>query len=641
MKGNKLRYTRKAVGILFAALLGSAFLLPLVTAGAVVSEDPSVGAIEICKTFTTPPITVGLTPTFSYTISGVEGTINVTAGTCSAPILASGGSHTVTEAAAQWYSVTSIVADAGYPALGTTSLTAQTAVLNVNGEVSEVHFTNALDPGYVEVCKAATTGSGLTGTFSFNITGADSFSTSTTVPVGACSDPIEVPAGTVTTTEAGTNLYVTSISAVQNGTGPNELTGTPDLTTGTATSTVARSANSSVQTDINYTNDVVNLKVCKVWSNANGPETLLAGGTSTEFPFTETATGVAGPNTAPASFSLLSGECSDPTPYRAGTVVSVTEGIVAGSKVQAIVGDGGDSVVPNSISLTGRTISVIVGTPVTASINPINETVVAFANEYADPGTLKICKAAGTPAPIGTNFSFTTSGVGAVGGGTVPVGSCAFVLNSTGGILQIPFNTNVTVTEGASAGNATSAISVVPTFVSEVVGSTLTVTAEPAEASPATLGGTGTTSSVVVTTGETTTTEVTFTDIDPPATMTILPAPVVIDIPSPTGNGGTTTILQVSSPSVNPTSVGTSIAAGIPGVVTNSPTVLTLKLSPQQVRALLKLDEKNLSNVKSSITKDEAVLKHLSGRQHKAELVKINNLKARERTLELAIKALK
>ena len=92
---------------------------------------------------------------------------------------------------------------------------------------------------------------------------------------------------------------------------------------------------------------------------------------------------------------------------------------------------------------------------------------VTFTNEAADPGPLEICKAAGTPAPVGTSFSFTVSGT--TGTTTVPVGGCAIVGGSLDPTL-FPFNSTQTVTELASSGNATSAISVSPTYVTEVVG---------------------------------------------------------------------------------------------------------------------------------------------------------------------------
>src|SRR6202011_173153 len=144
------------------------------------------------------------------------------------------------------------------------------------------------------------------------------------------------------------------------------------------------------------------------------------------------------------------------------TMVSVTEGIVPGTKVESIVAAGAQSVVPGSLSLTNRTISVLVGTPVTSTTGPTDEAIVTFTNEAADPGTLKICKISGATAtsnnaPGGTLFNFTVSGV--PGTTAVPLGNCVIVGGSQTPVL-FPFNSTVTVTEAASAGNAASAITV-------------------------------------------------------------------------------------------------------------------------------------------------------------------------------------
>ena len=143
-----------------------------------------------------------------------------------------------------------------------------------------------------------------------------------------------------------------------------------------------------------------------------------------------------------------------------------------------------------------------------------------FTNEYANPGTLEICKLAGPPPlppPLGTSFNFTST-VNQVVTGTavIPLGGCGFLLNADGSVQEIPFNTNVKITESGSTGNAATVISVIPTYVSEVVGSTLTLTGETAQSGTPNLGTVGTASSVNVVIGETTVTEAVFTDIDPP-----------------------------------------------------------------------------------------------------------------------------
>jgi hypothetical protein len=78
-----------------------------------------------------------------------------------------------------------------------------------------------------------------------------------------------VPAGNVTVTEGGTNLYVTGIYAIHSDQSP-ALVGTANLVTGVATISVLPATDASIQTDITYTNNVVSLKVCKEFNTATG-----------------------------------------------------------------------------------------------------------------------------------------------------------------------------------------------------------------------------------------------------------------------------------------------------------------------------------------------------------------------------------
>jgi hypothetical protein len=509
--------------------IASSALVGVVGATAIrAGADPGAytGQIKICKNFATP-LPAGLninvtTETFGFTVSGIESgpgsstenPLLVTVGSCSAITSVPTGSETITEIGAPWYTVGSITELPGQSYLTSSSLSDGTATVAVTAttDVDVVTYTNEPVTGYLEVCKQAVSGSGLTGTYAFTVTGPDGFSNSTTaaaVGINGCSDPILVPAGTDTVTEAGTNLYVTGIIANTNGVGESDIV-TDNLTTGTADVSVAPSTSTDFQTDVTYTNDVVNYETCKVFSSDNGlPNIVLA---TTAFPFTFTATGVAGPNTAPPAVSLEPGQCSDPTALRPGTIVSVTEGIVPGTKVESIVASGADSV-STLASVTAGTISVIVGTSTSSSAAPTNDAYVTYTDEAAGPGTLKICKAAGSPAPSGTSFTFTASG--APGTTTVGLGDCAFVNNANGTPMEFPFNSTVTVTE-TTAGSTVSSITATPPNVLELVGSTLTQTSEPTLSNSS-----GAVASVVI--GETTLTEVTFTDVG----STDLTAPTV------------------------------------------------------------------------------------------------------------------
>jgi hypothetical protein len=503
--------------------------------------------------------------------------------------------------------------------------------------VDAVTYTNALVTGYIEVCKQAVATSGLTGTFSFNVSGEDGFMQTVSTPVGNCTTPIEVPAGTVTTTEAGTNLYVTGIGATFNGYG-NAIVGTPDLTTGVATSTVNASADASNQTDITYTDNVVSLKVCKVWDPA-GTE---PGGASTTFPFTETAAANSAPGPVPtvAPFTLLAGTaaapyCSAPVAYRPGTEVTITEGAVAGTKVETIANTGAYSVVPDTLSTLNGTETIIVGTPTTSTSGPTDEAIVTFTDEVAAPGQLKICKFAGTVAPVGTVFNFTVTDGGVSTPAAVTLGQCVVV-----GLYA--FNSVATVTETGSTGNAASAITTVPTYVNENVGGVATATTEPVIVpGSVNLGSVGTSSSVSVLIGEGsnvpaegglggTTTYVDFTDIDPPAVSGGSP----VSVSNPGVNAGTTT--------ASSSSAAVSVASSIAAVSTSAKTVPAAKpLTAKEKKALLIADEKSLAKVEAAIVKAQVKVAKTHGVAHKAAALKLAALKLEAKSLKAKIKVLK
>jgi hypothetical protein len=599
--------------------------------------------IKICKTLTPPPagINVNASQVFTYSVTNLNSLVSVAAGTCSAlitvPVASSGTTNlTVTETQAAWFQTTAITEPAGQNYLSGTTLSTGTTTIQatntaVTGNIYSVSYTNAVVTGYVEVCKQSVSGSGLSGTYGFTLSEpVNGFSNSTSaasVGINNCSVPILVPAGTVNVAEQGTNLYVTGITAYTNGIGSTQIvSGTMNQVAGTVTVNVAPSADTSVQTDVTYTNNVVLMEVCKSYDGTPAAPVT----SSTLFPFTVTATGPAGPNTAPAAFSIAAGTCSAPTAYRPGTTVTVTEGIVPGSKVESITPSGAESTVPGSLSLTNRTVTIIVGTPTNSSLSlPANEAVVTFQNKNAAPGDLKICKFAGTVPgpPIGNSFTFTVGSYTT----TVALGNCAFVMNGSSPAL-FPFNSTQTVTESASAGNAASAITVAPQFVTEIVGTTPTLTSETVLSGTANLGTTGSTSSVNVVIGENTLTETDFTDIDPPAGVT---TPVTVTIP---GGLGTTTAptagiaIQVAGSS-SVTSSASAVASANPIAVAASSSK-TVVLTAAQKKAALKADKKLLSSIDSKITTLQKRLATQKGIARKA------TLKARQHVLKLEIKLL-
>ena len=204
----------------------------------------------------------------------------------------------------------------------------------------------------------------------------------------------------------------------------------------------------SNQTSLHFTDNVTTLKLCKVWNDNSTPPA--------SFPFSFGVTGPAGPNgpTAPISLWRPERECTIVGQYRAGTVVTITEGVVPGTKASAIVASGAGSIVPGSLSIPDRTVTISMAGNAAGGVTEVDYTDVPAA-----PGWLKICKLAATPPPVGTLFVFTV--VGSTKSVTVPVGQC---VNLPG---TFPYNSTVTIVETPSTGNAVSAIGVAPTFVTQ------------------------------------------------------------------------------------------------------------------------------------------------------------------------------
>jgi len=658
---------RKTATSVLLGLLFSTGMVGGMAGAASASVDPGpTGNIEICKAFTTPTL-AGVTLStavgsgFSFTVTPASGpaqTVSVNAGTCSPLIAVAAGNATITEAVAPWYSVTSIAELPGQsyinagttnlaavPTTGSPVLPAQSVQVSVasGAAVDAVTYTDAIVTGYVEVCKATPTGSGLTGTFGFALTSnlaSGAFATATfagkaSANVGACSSPILVPAGNITATENGTNLFVTAISADFNGVPANNALTASNLVAGTASATVKASATVSNQTDVTFTDNVVALKVCKLWTGAT---TGIAANQLYTFTITPGVNPFGqGPVPAPYTASIQVGQCSIPVAYAPGTPVTVTEGIVPGSKVFSIFNTGSLTTVAANTSVVNRTTQVIMGNDVTGSTST-NEGLVTFTNEIADGGTLKVCKVAGTGlAPLGNTFNFVVTGSGTTYNVAVPLGQCEFVAGSNGVPVVFPFNTTLLVTETASTGNLAQSIVVVPTNVTENRG----VTTELAETNQ-NLGVISGASSANVTISEDLVTEATWANIDPPI------------VTNPTGNGtgvastnGTNGAASNNNPlGTSPTSNAVVNANGVLVIVPNSAVSPIVKASTTKV-ALTKAQTAKLVKLQKQLAADKAQVKALSTKHFsslaaaKAGLKKVNALQKQEKTLNKEIAALK
>ena len=440
------------------ALLGAAVVMAMmVFAAPAFASDP--GFLEICKSST------GLTgtPTVTFTVSNGGGTVVVPNNSCSRPVTVTPGNVTVTEAPAPFYTVSSISTAPGSalvlsnpkgsgalnPGPNGTAVVAVPSAADASGSVI-LNYTNQPVTGYIEVCKNNASDAGLTGSFTFTITGSNAFSTTTSVPIGHCSLPILVPAGSVTITEAAPNS-VTGIT-VQNG-----APSTTNPGGGTATVTVKPSpapGDTSQEAIVTFSNETVQLKVCKIASDP---------GVTQPYTFTAVATGDPTFPNLTRTVVVLPGQCQVvPGPYtnpngttgwRAGTTVKVSEGDVPGTAVTAIAVTPASSEVPGS-----RMISPLPNPSNPAGSDSVilgaGETRLDFTNDTVPGGTLKVCENADPKAPASAVETFTVSSPTPAGSTTtaaVPFGSCTIVPNPVTANGLWLYNSTVTIAQNASA----------------------------------------------------------------------------------------------------------------------------------------------------------------------------------------------
>jgi hypothetical protein len=428
----------------------SGLVLAACIAGPASASDPATGTLEICKASVAGTLAVSGPFTFTISPGAITRTVNV--GQCSGAITVPAGTVTVTETLPVYASVVSVVQTrpTGPTPLTVTGGSTVSVTVAPGGPDTEslITYTNQLVTGSIEVCKLAAAGSGLTGNFNFSLTNTAAMgppaisplaSTTVAVPVGGCSNPITIAAGAirVTETDAGGAAGI-SVS-------PTAAMISSDPANATAVIAVAPNGTSTTGPVVTFTNNSALLKVCKIAGAG-----LLLG---SPYSFTASPAGAGGPAqpfTVTAGAAATGGNCVTVGTYRQGTPVTVTEGISPGTMVPL----GGIAVSPagrtTSVSEANRTVSVVLGT---------GTTIVTYTNVPAPPGTLKICKAAGTGVAAGTPFSFS------VGSSTVTVlaGSCAIVGGPTAP-TTFPFMSQQTITEAATSPATTvSAITVAPT----------------------------------------------------------------------------------------------------------------------------------------------------------------------------------
>jgi len=445
-------------------LLGGAVATMLMMFAAPALAQGATGYMEICKAST------GLagTPTFTFAVSGLTSPVTVANNSCSAPFQVPAGTETVLERPGAWYTVSAISTDPGSALLSSNPKGSGALDPGPNGTAkvtvtassdpstaTTVNYTNKPVDGYIEVCKNNASDSGLTGSWTFGIAGNNGFSSTTTVPIGHCSLPILVPAGSVTVTETpNTPTNVTSIT-VQNG-----APSTTSASAGTATVTIKpapAAGDTSQEAIVSFFNRTVQLKICKVAGDR---------GVTAPYTFTAVATGDPSfPSGVTRTVTVLPGQCQLlPGPYtnpngttgwRAGTKVTVSEAAVPGTAVTGITVSPANREVPGAETLT----------PLPDPANPAGsdavilgsgETDISFLNSSEPGGTLKVCEAAGVGLPAGASFLFTISTSPApTGSGTtalVPAGSCTLVPNPATSTGLWPFNSTVKITQVTPAG---------------------------------------------------------------------------------------------------------------------------------------------------------------------------------------------
>jgi len=163
------------------------------------------GLLKICKVAGSG-VSVGAPFTFNFTPSASPLTVPAgptPGGYCEVgPSFPVGTAVTVSEAIPPGGTVTGITVA---PNGGTTNLSAGTANVTIGNGVTELTYINERHTGYIEICKAGR----VRGDYSFNVNPGNIGPI--TVPVGACSPAVEVPAGQVTVQE--TNGTMTGCSA--------------------------------------------------------------------------------------------------------------------------------------------------------------------------------------------------------------------------------------------------------------------------------------------------------------------------------------------------------------------------------------------------------------------------------------------
>jgi hypothetical protein len=294
--------------------------------------------------------------------------------------------------------------------------------------------TGPSDPGtgYIEVCKAAGDGF-VTGTVTVNIA-AGATHVSQPVPVGQCTDAIQVPVGTATVTETVSAPYFLAAARVS----PRANLVDTNLPAGQVRVKVKESADGSTETLVTLVNRTHRgqFKVCKTLT-ANAGDLITNGQNAFTFdvsytalnsnPYRTTITVVV-PTLEQAACVLY------PARLPLGTQVTITEEAAPNTTLQSI------TVLPASQNdgVSGSSVTLTLGP------NPNGITTATFTNS-AD-GTVEICKniddawmpndpsrTGGSPFN-GTPFQFKVNGGDPI---TVDAGACSRAISVPAGTATV------------------------------------------------------------------------------------------------------------------------------------------------------------------------------------------------------------
>jgi hypothetical protein len=431
--------------------------LPALIAASVVSvatgaagASAANGKIQVC-------VSSNQSKTVKYTVhrSHTTNTISLKAkaghSVCSASYGRATGTYQVTQLASYGTKVTKISVSPKGQTVANNTASSSARVAVSSSRTTKISFSNAKvktstptpvpvptptptpppgpsDPGtgYLEVCKAAAD-QWVTGSFAISITDG-SFSRSVNLPVGECTDALQVPVGTATITE--TPKYPFYLSDVTSNSG----TLVKNLATSSATVAVASSSNSAVETRINLINatDMGSYKVCKTLTASSG-DLITQGRNAFTFNTSYSLGGTTdlADNSVQVIVPTLGDTYCTPvdTLLPVGTKVSVTE---VGASGVSLVSAGANPVSQDAGSS---------GSTVVLSIGPSNGSIVKAEFVNTAVGTVEICKQiddhfwtgwytqadlnrpnSGNSPYNGTPFQFSINGGSAI---TVKAGYCS------------------------------------------------------------------------------------------------------------------------------------------------------------------------------------------------------------------------